>query len=78
MALNSSSRRTIGQECVSTTRHFTAISGGNSGIPRFIPAGRCLVNGYDEISSIAQKSLAKCAPLMGELSELTPDPVRYW
>jgi len=33
---------------------------------------------HDETSWIAQKSLAKCAPLMGELSELTLDPVRYW
>jgi hypothetical protein len=32
---------------------------------------------YDETIWIAQKSLAKCAPLMGELSALALDPVTY-
>jgi hypothetical protein len=35
-------------------------------------------NGYAVTNSIAQKSLAKCAPLIGELSELIREPVMYW
>jgi hypothetical protein len=32
---------------------------------------------YDDTIWIAQKSLAKCAPLIGESSELALAPVRY-
>ena len=39
--------------------------------------GCVAVRCYDETIWIAQKSLAKCAPLMGEPSELALDPVRY-
>lgn len=35
-------------------------------------------SGYVDTNSIAQKSLARCAPLIGELSELTREPVMYW
>jgi len=34
-------------------------------------------NLYDATIWIAQKSLAKCAPLMGESFELALEPVRY-
>jgi hypothetical protein len=42
-----------------------------------ITSGCSAVRCYDETSWIAQKSLAKCAPLMGGLSELAFEPVRY-
>jgi len=78
MVLNSSSRRTIGQDRVSTTRDNTAILDNASGMAVLVTAIRSCVAGYEETAWIAQKSLAKYGPLIGELSPLTLDPVRYW
>jgi hypothetical protein len=79
MAPNSFSRRTIGQDCVPTSRHFTA---GDLAQLLNRPTAKLAsktstIGGYVETSSIAQKSLANDAPLMGELSALTFDPVTY-
>jgi hypothetical protein len=79
MAPNSFSRRTIGPACVPTSRQFTA---GDLAQLLNRPAARLApktttIGGYDETSSIDQKSLANDAPLMGELSALIFDPVTY-
>jgi hypothetical protein len=41
-------------------------------------AASVVPNGYDDTISIAQKSLVKYAPLIGALSGLIREPVRYW
>lgn len=41
-------------------------------------AASAVLNCYDDTNSIAQKSLVRCAPLIGALSGLTREPVRYW